>query len=74
MALARSTRATVTETDVFDYPSGRISQFCKFFYDYGGEFPAEIKLPTTTYSTGWEIGDALANVSEKILKFLPPII
>ena len=45
MALARKTKATVTEIQVVGHLSREISQFCKFFCDYGGELSAVVKDP-----------------------------
>ena len=45
MALARKTKATVTEIQVVGHLPRKISRFCKFFCDYGGELSAVVKDP-----------------------------
>ena len=45
MALARETKVTVTEIQVFGHLPRQISRFCQFFYDYGGELPAVVRDP-----------------------------
>ena len=45
MALARKTKATVTEIQVVGHLPREISRFCKFFCDYGGELSAVVRDP-----------------------------
>ena len=59
MALARKTKATVTEIQVVGHLPREISRFCKFFCDYGGELSAVMRDPKYRRSPisqgGWEI-------------------
>ena len=45
MALARKTKATVTQIQVVGHLPRDISQFCKFFCDYGGEHSTVVRVP-----------------------------
>ena len=45
MALARKTKATVTEIQVVGHLPREISRFFKFFCDYGGELSAVVRDP-----------------------------
>ena len=45
MALARKTKATVTDIQVVGHLTREISLFCKFFCDYGGELSGAVRDP-----------------------------
>ena len=82
MALARKTKATVTQIQVVGHLPRDISQFCKFFCDYGGELSTVVRDPKCQRSPilqgGLEIpitlkvfkGDTRDNVFKKMGGFL----